>query len=319
MKILLTGMTPVACGSDRRISDYVTFCTLLPKILREAGHDVVQRGVMVGEDLSEFDAAIIDVFNVTSMGTRTRRWGALWAAITLPHVVSFSDWQLTLIRKNLTPHHFWSVRLCGPNELAAREALLRYKDSVDGILASWPRHPTLLPSFTWGSHRFGCERFLSVDPSLWVPRLGEPAPNKKRYWVFASLTRHDKFLENLRAQWPIAAYVGENKVDEDFLVSKCYSLARGTLSHPYDISGSGWWRARFNYAEQTRTVVVQWDGCPLPAYGCSVAEVEALDDDGLARLAEAQSEQLLASLESRDSVLTRIQQFLTEVRFAKVA
>lgn len=311
MKILLTGMTPTATNSKRRRSTYVSLTTLLPQILRDAGCDVDWRAAEVGERL-DHDVALIEVFNCSSMMTPGYRWGALWAALQLPHIIIFADWQLTAIRRSLNANAFWSTRLCGAKGLAKRDALLPYGKAVNEVLARWAsaQHPTVLPAFCWGTHDFGTTGpTCLIDPSLWVPTLGKPR-RKTEQWIFASLVRHDHFLRDLNATWPVVEYCGDDKVDEEFLVKECYSEAWGVLSQPYDHTGAGWWRARFNYAVQTGSFLATWDECPLPSYDVQLCEFERMNhvqrDDVIAR----QNAELTSNYMPKHHVIRLLKEFI---------
>ena len=77
MKILVSGATGIQVGREP-IMNYVSFHPLFVKILRELGHEVDNRPVVIGEDLSKYDRLVIASAPIASMGARWT-YSALWA------------------------------------------------------------------------------------------------------------------------------------------------------------------------------------------------------------------------------------------------
>jgi hypothetical protein len=308
MRILVTSMSS-ACLPTRRAT-WASFSTLLPDILRAAGHQVTWSEVTPGEKL-DYDFAFIDVFNLQSMMSFGYRWGAAWTGLNVPHACVLSDWQFEPITRNLTPDSFWRVRMPGKRVDAGITALRPYESRINNLLQYWrERAHWILPLFNWGHHRFpigGSQDW--VDPSAFLRMLGKPRP-KHPHWIFASLTKHDQWLKKLRHTWPIVPYVGDDKVDEEFLVSECYSEAAGIISHPYAHCGSGWWRARFTYAAQVRSILATFGESPLQSYNVCIPAVEAMDIAQRRDLAEFQAREYASNEMPKDAIIAKINDFI---------
>lgn len=324
MRILVTGMNSVTTGSERARVRYETVTTILPSILKEAGHEVEWRAVDAGEKL-DFDLAFIEAFDLGGMATAGRRIGAMWAALTLPHVLTIGDWQHERIRRSFTPDQFWNTYMMGDKALERRGLLVRRGDEVDRIIASWAskRHPMLMPAFNWGTRDYSsisAGQLLQIDPSRFMREVGDPSRPKCRQWISASLKPRPQLNKLMKGcSWPVVEYCDAGKgkdtrVDEDFLTHDVLSEAWGTLVAPYPTSGNGWWRHRFVYAAQSRCISMSWNECPLPSFQPRWQEVEAMTPEQLRDLAHAQYDELHAASTPREAVVEAVNRFLKDMK-----
>ena len=95
MKILVTGMTQLHAIEDfylRQQLKVVPSELALVRLLREAGHEVVQQPVSWGEDLDEYERIITYICGCDSFSTMYTD-GALWTLKREDTLLAFDDWQ----------------------------------------------------------------------------------------------------------------------------------------------------------------------------------------------------------------------------------
>ena len=92
-KILVTGFNALTVGSARSPLNIATSAKILPKVLKEAGYDVVQKPIIPGEDVSQYDKVVVYVFGPNSLSARYC-YGAMYTIIKRPDaIISIDDWQ----------------------------------------------------------------------------------------------------------------------------------------------------------------------------------------------------------------------------------
>lgn len=98
MKILVSGFTPLQIATDRRTISKIDVPASVVQALRESGHEVEWRRVVVGEDLSSYDALWICLAPLNSLNGRQGAMGALYALSSgVPAVGFFDDWQFPTV------------------------------------------------------------------------------------------------------------------------------------------------------------------------------------------------------------------------------
>jgi len=99
MKILVTGMNKNQCTENFYLQQQLQVIPSHPSLLaclRDMGHEVEQRPVLVGEDLSSYDRVIVYLHNPTAFSGYV--YGALWAITSHYNVVTaYDDWQIDSI------------------------------------------------------------------------------------------------------------------------------------------------------------------------------------------------------------------------------
>ena len=61
MKILITGFNALSIGTARSPLNIATSARILPKVLEEQGHEVTQKAIVPGEDVSMYDKVFVFV------------------------------------------------------------------------------------------------------------------------------------------------------------------------------------------------------------------------------------------------------------------
>lgn len=111
MKILITGMNNAQCTRKfylRQQLKIVPSHFSLMNCLIDMGHDVIQRKVEIGEDLSEFDEVIVFIAGPRQL-VATTVFNGLWAISQRPDcILSFDDWQLPDLFKGIAKCVVWN-------------------------------------------------------------------------------------------------------------------------------------------------------------------------------------------------------------------
>lgn len=279
MNILLTGMTSLQAGARETTDEYCSPFLLFKQIFAELGHTVTHREVWPGEDLSQFDLALVGIHAFNSIVTLRYKHGALWAASQLPHAVVVDDMQWSDIHHSVTNGNaYWKCSHLDESQMRRWRAASKVSKKIEAVRKHWAESfdLCLFTMFKWGDHERFSERhsireILDWDPSPWVPAVVDPSAKVEKHlrWVCACLRNQDAWLDSLDLKWPVVKrykpWIGEKKIKEapmwrkpeHDLVREDYATSWGNLAylHP-DTAGTGWWRVRFNYViEQCRTVM----------------------------------------------------------------
>lgn len=284
MRVLITGM-----NRNQTTRDYFRTQELqvvpshysLIRCLEDMGHEVEQREVELGEDISGYDEVIIYVHNL--QGFAHCLYTGLYAVSKRPNaVLAFDDWQVRDILNSVVK---FGEHIANGNEgrvikdyiidiqtkKRSKELLRKYVGAfAEGIkVISSKSNRLLVSAFAGGDLEllktgWPADRVFRFNPNPYHLNRGPgnnygsdgmfdfPTVSKKRdEWNFASLL-HDKtrsWLKRQAPRWPVTMY-GQRKgpnatkrVTEDEM---CFVFAQdwGCLMPGYFHSGSGWWRAR---------------------------------------------------------------------------
>lgn len=293
MKILLTGCTPVDTNGPRETWDRkgtggpFSIPNAWHDALVMAGHEVVWRRGVLGENLDEFDLAVIGLAPILTTNVRQRALGALWAAATgIPVVFHVHDWQhpqnsnqwRTLVRKGVPYLH----RTIGQGDAAtpfhteAPELIDMYGATILGLcealLDTWPaRWRLAFPAFEWGDKTLLERRWSQVPVERcgyvdWSGMLATPeeafvpAAEKEMRWSLGALTPQLDWLAKLNCQWPVDAFGcrsrGQEKVPGEAAFAIELGKHWGSLNFRHATHcGSGWWRPRTVHAARVGTII----------------------------------------------------------------
>jgi hypothetical protein len=314
MRCLLTGFTNKQRGeSDLNL---ILLIECMKRALKHHGWHVEHRSITEDEDLkAQFDIAVVGIFNYAADVCGAQKFVASRAALELPHVLAWDDWNAESIwgsvRKG-TPA-FMRLGLQENSEKAQgiKERLTARYDY--GTLAKrWSQnvHACVCCAFNWGEHarlkaKHNFDHFLAWDPSPWA--YGSYAPDysqpRQKMWVAASLGVQHDWLESLDLTWPIIDVTkpkpgARNWQLQEGDLFKLYCTNRGVLSNPYPtMARTGWWRNRFPFASETGCIVAAHPSevasmGETTHYFWSTKQIEAMDDDSLDAIAAAQAEEL---------------------------
>lgn len=310
-------------------SPYASNPVCLFKALTNSGHDVDWRPVVPGEDLSGYDCLIIGLSGIGSLGSKHMFGALWAAAQDVPKAFLVDDWKIGdvfsglkgsngkpgAVYKDILPRAF--------REQAGQTGMSELFMSVIAELNRPWKVPMVASFFDWGDrtkwlHKTFITDLITFDPTAYQDDHGVVSDKEKsRSWVLASLADHVPWLKKMGVPmeslvddgalgpmykssggWNIELY-GYKKGDQMRLsepdLMRVYETSWGVMSPKYNHAGSGWWRARYAYCAQAGSILLASpeEVAPLGGAYTWVAEnpskVEAMDDVGLAGIADDQS------------------------------
>ena len=313
MKILITGQTSLDCFENYYLKQQLRVIpgvVALVNGLRELGHEVEQRPVTWGENLSQYDK-IVTFLSPTDTFCAGYTDGALWTLTRDDTLCAISDWQtdrtyLDPMKKEAKWKDAFVSQLNGVTD----------RDAVDELHDQWLcGRKILLTAFEGGdlslvfskasvktaaANRI-CEGYqlFGYDPNPLLPlrRPKTTFDNKERRWIIAGLSEANrKSWKKLKPTLPVIE-VGKRgpggcrmPEDEivDFFAQSWYHWLPG-----YSHAGSGWWRAKFQQLSDCLVVSV----CANPKEGAifgpswvieNPLELETMSDSELHNLSVRQ-------------------------------
>jgi len=201
MKILMTGYTALQIGNPVRSIQKINVPASIVKALRDAGHEVDWRKVTVGEDLSMYDVAWINLAPMNSLNGRHGAMGTLYTlASGLPCVGFFDDWQFNAVfngaralKRDTTKMLY--KHLFGPADARGTEAATHFsRKSVDEAIA---RIEAVDPA---RAKKISFERYYMLDKDADVE------PYEKMLIESASLLLNDRWAEGMVPVCPMYGF-----------------------------------------------------------------------------------------------------------------
>lgn len=314
MRVLLTGTSRVQANA-KRLSNYRTNINYLHDMLVMLGHTVDWRPVAPGEEglQDRYDIALVGLQAVNGVAGKAHPYGALWAASQLPHITVFGDWQVRPSIYSLkNPKHLWTDAMLSPGAKRTRERALLFHDTIDAQRQRWWDNldAVIAPLFPWGDHgKFKrihpMTRLYPLDPTNFAQVLTTPGDDqeKRRAWVCAALADQSNWTRKINPSWPLVRQHGQRnvrgwgRISEDEVVNGLYRTHWGVLApRQGSMAGTGWWRSRYVYAVQARSIM--WAD-PREVIGLggpylhTMQAIEASTDAALRQLADHQRDHLL--------------------------
>lgn len=343
MKILVTGMTAKQIGTDKAFQ-FATNCGSLVSLLSN-DHTVERRGVTPGEDLSSYDRVVVNLGPINAFGSQYA-YGALWALASRPDAIyALNDWQVkqvmyaakTFVKSELDKGLFKPIlpRRNREEARAVADQLLGVCRELAGEGGAEKRQ-CFAPLFRNGrGEKLGflpVKKFIQFDPSvIWlndyaqeISKIREQGPiEKERVWIHAALGNKEPWLDKQKFDWPIQRFgnikLKHERIPERELL-KTMVKARGMLSVPQGVPGSGWWRNRFINAAvcglvvygdprelQTIYGVGEHSWLPMPS------QVEMLSDERLDEISRLQRDALIDQMMPMNELQEVINKGLMEI------
>tara|TARA_R100000664_G_scaffold262_9_gene751 strand:- start:2665 stop:3711 length:1047 start_codon:yes stop_codon:yes gene_type:complete len=288
MKILVTGFNALAIGTARSPLNIATSARILPKVLQELGHDVTQKQIIPGEDVSMYDKVFVFVFGPNSLSARYW-YGAAYTIIKRPDsIISIDDWQtkdsVSGFRTFSNGHwRIWKkVSQAGnPVGKVNWEEAQPYKKEIEDLVdyfahKEWP-HKLLVPAYDGGNYEelgMKAKEIINWDPSAYTDTylkspdnqedlLSSYAPNdgiKENAWICASLVSKQSWLEKQEFNWRVKTFGNQREKQtrlKEHEMFQEYRKVWGVISPPHyhTAKGSGWWRVRYKMALDAKCIV----------------------------------------------------------------
>jgi hypothetical protein len=307
MKILMTGFTRLQCRltNKQRSIQKIDVPEYIYDAFIKLGHQVDWKETKVGDDLTGYDLLFISVASCNSFNA-PHSLGGFWAmGQPVKSILFYDDWQVkntmssarTLLKmgdKQLFKIVSGKPIYC-ENTDQVKTHRNKILETVNSFTTIWlDQWKGLLPRYNWGDVNIVLKNlpkacYLSIDPSSQVPLISPTIIEKEKRWCCASLMPHLDWVEKQNLKWPVS-YFGSKKVaqtqvcprlDTEQTVQEEYNKVIGILSPEYPQSGSGWFRSRYLYSANCRSII--WGGYADakalgPAYTFSAAEIEERDD-----------------------------------------
>jgi 2-polyprenyl-3-methyl-5-hydroxy-6-metoxy-1,4-benzoquinol methylase len=338
VRILITGTSPMQCGRTNRYQ-YGSVLDLYARALREAGHEVVHRVWIPGDDLAPYDVALVGLVPWNSIAARHvyTVCDVIYRAREndVGLVFAVDDWGFPKIHgaarslvKDVRKRLFTTIKGRTDREWAEGPGLQMIEACV-AALATRPWPTTLVPAFPWGAHdKLGsipAKELVFIDPTAvqvddYLPHV-EDVHSRRREWMLGTLSDQRAWYGALDLTWPVT-YVGskpsraETVIKEPELIRQLSGMW-GSLCPPQPHAGGGWWRCRYVYSALTGAVLLA-DEAEVEALGgpylLSPPDVEGSTDRELERLGQDQAERLFEASWTREHLTQVLHQTLDGAR-----
>jgi len=339
MKILMTGFSGLQTGhhSMRSMSRMsVPYYIYLKLKDIEPDTTVEWRAVIPGESLTMYDLIWVNLAGCLSFNA-PYSLGGFWALSfkKIPTILFWDDWKIGQTLQHARSFSRWGekqiFKKIGGKHLYQYADLLLNNKKVSKVISDVAGHfacsdwseygynrAQVVPMFKWGNLEL-IERMLpitseqggvfSIDPSSQVEliklkRLGV----KDRRWCIGTIATYKKWLEKLAPTWPMSVFgsgplikiYGGEKLKTEMQLQDEYQKSWGILAPPYNYLGSGWFRTRYLYAANGRSIIYSEPGdvspCLGKSHGLFLEEIEAMSDSELRNLANSQAHATLLHL-----------------------
>ena len=326
MKILITGFNALTIGTAKSPLNIATSARILPGVLRDLGHEVTQKAIIPGEDVSQYDKVIVYVFGPNSLSARYW-YGAAYTITQRPDaIISIDDHQTkeTVSGFGTFSRGHWRIwkkfsQAGNPVGKAYWDEAQPYKKEIEDLVDTfafdeWP-HKLLIPAYDGGNYEalgLKAKEITNWDPSPYTNSYlndpkgvdlfsQEPIVKKEKAWIMASLLSKMNWLKKQTFNWPIKTFgnikEGQTRLKEHELYQE-YRKHWGILSppHSHTLNGSGWWRVRYNMACDAESILL---GHPSETkvlgdgYNIDVDNIENKSDQELKEIVSYQKESFI--------------------------
>jgi len=354
MKILMTGFSGLQCGNrpSRSISR-MSVPEIIKKKLEELDKTILVdwRETVPGENLSRrYDLIWVNLAGCLSFNAPCAL-GAFWAMSfkKIPIILFWDDWKV-----NQTLQHARSFAAWGEKQIFKKISgsnLYRFTDFVDkkalsGIVTAasdfakmdWSdlgyQRINTYPAFTWGDEEV-VEKMIpkgspliSFDPSSQVKLIKYKPIKKERRWGLGTIVNKEyqkwiQLLSTYPENWPIDIFgssglikiYGGYKLKTEIDLQEEYAKRWGILSPPYTYLNSGWFRTRYLYSANCKSIIYSepGDGPKLQSHNLNIAVLQIMNDEELESLAIAQARATLSYLTTNDFLKNQILKIVNKV------
>ena len=285
MKILVTGFNALAIGTAKSPLNIATSARILPNVLKELGHDVTQKAIIPGEDVSMYDKVFVFVFGPNSLSARYW-YGAAYTIIKRPDaIISIDDWQTkdSVSGFGTFSRGHWRIwkkfsQAGNPVGKMYWDEAQAYKKEIEDLVDTfafekWP-HKLLVPAYDGGNFEelgMRANEIVNWDPTPYTnsfkdnvanPNLfqEEPVDFKDKAWIMASLVSKQGWFSKQIFKWKVKLFGNQKEKQTRLKEHELYQEYRrvwGMISPPHyhTMKGSGWWRVRYKIAHDAGNII----------------------------------------------------------------
>jgi len=339
-KILFTGSTSKQTDDNawkrarvKRIDDSSIICNSL----RKQGYIVERRKIKWGDDLSQYDMAIVGVGCFGSNNYSGDIFNSLYALHKIPNaLVFYEDWKIDSnmksfsgmlksgaleksVSKKWSNGDYFYGGVDNPNfDINIAKKVIQNLN--DGF------YDALIPAFDWGNKDIvrkiiKSKNIYNIDLSPYVVEnwnldLRPETQEKKKAYMLASLVDHRRWVKKMQLTWPVVYYGAKSIKDsikletETDVYNECGKY-RVILCPEYPHSGSGWFRIRYIYAALHRSIILTSLN-DLKALGITYKSIERLSDKELDEYAAMQRKAIFSYSWNKDTFDKKIKQIIDE-------
>ena len=341
MKILFTGSTAKQTDDNafkrarvKRIDDSTIICDSL----RKQGYEVDRKKIQWGDDLSEYDIAIVGVGCFGSNNYSGDIFNSLYALHKVKKsLVFFEDWKIesnmssfkgmlkegiiekAIAKKWSNGNHFYGgVDNVNFDVNIAKEVINNLSKGV---------YDALIPAFDWGNKEIVRKIIkskniynLDLTPYVldnWNINLKPEPQNKERKYMLASLVDHSSWVKKRQFSWKTVYYGAKSikdsiKLDTETDVYNECGKYWGILCPEYPHSGSGWFRIRYIYSALQKSIIITSLN-DLKALGLTYRNIEKLSEEELLEYALEQRKAIFSYSWNKEKFDIKLKEIIDEV------
>jgi len=327
MKILFTGATAKQTSDTaherarvKRIDDSSIICDSL----RKQGFTVDRKTVKWGDDLSEYDLAIVGASVFGSLNSSGQVFNSFYPLTCVPNcLVFFEDWKIDSVMNGYEAHR--DLETLKKSAFKKRSETEFFYGGVDNpkfdveklhevmIKLANGEYDAIIPAFDWGNKQLVRDIIkskniynLDLTPYVldgWNIRTDVEQKPKQKKHVLASLVDHSSWVKRNKLKWDVD-YFGAKSMKAPQLESETEVFHKcgdywSILCPEYPHAGSGWFRIRWIYAAIWKSVILSSQK-DMEALGLPKVDVEKLDEKELEEYAITQSESILKHMWSKE-------------------
>lgn len=345
MKILFTGCTSKQISEEgdkraqiKRIND----STILINSIKQLNHEIKRKEVRWGDDLSEYDLAIVGIGSFNSPNYHSIL-SAMYVIRNARKVILFhEDWKIhdtiktykqLITKRNLDYQRNKKWENGGTFYKYANDPNINNEEiyeTVEKILNG--NFHYIVPGFKWGNKQIiadilqcNVSKIHSIDLTPHVLEIEDikqrsittkPSEKYKKYMI-ATLANHNNLIKKLPVEWQIDFYgsrrIGLKPLPSEKAVYDVMNNYVGILCPEYPHSGSGWFRMRYIYSAFNNNILLlpkaDAEALNLPWY----SSLEQLNDYELDIIGEMQREAILNNLTTMKEFNENLNNILMEV------
>jgi hypothetical protein len=257
---------------------------------------------------------------------------------TLQHARSFAAWKERQIFKKISGSYLYRfVDFVDKKVLLSIVSTAGNFANMDWSDLEWSdlgyQRVNTYPAFTWGDEEVvekmipkGCP-LIPFDPSSQVKLIKYKPLKKEKRWGLGTIVNkeYQKWISKLSSvsdSWTIDIFgstglikiYGGSKLKTEIDLQNEYAKRWGILSPPYTYLSSGWFRTRYLYSANCKSIIYSEPGdVPLSGHNLNKGFIEKFNELELESLANTQAHETLSYLTTNDFLKNQILKIVNTV------